>query len=91
MNKYNIGFSIKLPIPGQDFSNLETRFDWSEETELKFSEALENATQQIQIARVKLDKVGADIQLEYKSVLEEYETKLQKARETFIKMSNEKK
>jgi hypothetical protein len=90
MNKYNIGFSIKLPIPGQDYSNLETRFDWEEETDLKFGEALENAVGQVQMARVRLDKVGSDLQLEYKSLLEEQEARLEKAREEYLKLANKK-
>lgn len=91
MNKYNIGFSIKLPIPGQDYSNLETRFDWSEETQDSFEDALERAKEQIKMARAHMDKVGSDLQLEYKSLIEEQETKLNKAREAYIKLANDKK
>ena len=90
MNKYNIGFSIKLPIPGQQFSNLETRFDWTEETELPFKEALKGAKEQMEVARAELDKVGAELQLEYKSLIESQEGKLNKAREEYIKLRNEK-
>lgn len=90
MNKYNIGFSIKLPIPGQDYSNLEIRYDWTEETELGFLEALQGATEQIKKAREKLDKVGSDLQLEYKSLIEEQEARLEKAREEYLKLANKK-
>lgn len=90
MNKYNIGFSIKLPIPGQQYSNLETRFDWSEETELPFEEALEGAKEQIGIARKQMDKVGTALQLEYKSLIEEQESRLNKAREEYLKLVNKK-
>jgi len=90
MNKYNIGFSIKLPIPGQQYSNLETRFDWSEDTELPFKEALEQSRLQIIEARKAFNTVGAEAQAEYRSLIEEQEAKLNKAREEYIKLKNEK-
>jgi hypothetical protein len=90
MNKYNIGFSIKLPIPGQQYSNLEARFNWEEETELPFEEAMEHAEGQIEVMREKVDRVGGELQLAYKSLIELQEEKLAKAREEFIKLKGKK-
>ena len=90
MNRYNIGFSLKLPIPGQQFSNLEQRFDWSEETELDFNKAIDMALEQSKVARKKLDMVGADLQVYYKNLIEEQEGRLNKAREEYIKLASKK-
>ena len=90
MNKYNIGFSIKLPIPGQQYSNLEARFNWEEETELPFDKAMEQAEKQIEVVREKVDRVGGELQLAYKSLIELQEEKLSKAREEFIKLKGAK-
>ncbi len=90
MNKYNIGFSIKLPIPGQQYSNLEARFNWEEETELPFDKAMEQAEKQIEVVREKVDRVGGELQLAYKSLIELQEEKLSKAREEFIKLKGKK-
>lgn len=90
MNKYNIGFSIKLPIVGQQFSNLESRFDWSEETELTFDEALQRAIKQAQEARVALDKDSVTWQTSLVTKSEEQEKKLEKAREMYINSKNNK-
>lgn len=86
MNKYNVGFSIKLPIPGQQYSNLEARFDWEQETELSFEDAMKEADKQIEVLRGKVDKVGGEMQLNYKTLIEVQEEKLAKAREEFIKL-----
>ena len=88
MNKYNVGFTIKLPIPGQQYSNLEQRFDWSEDTNLKFEDAIDLALEQSKSAREKLDMVGADLQIHYKTLIEEQEAKLNKAREEYIKLAS---
>lgn len=88
MGKYNIGFSLKLPIPGQQFSNLETRFDWEETTTLPFKEALAQAKEQAKAAREELDMTGAELQLHYKSLIEDQEGRLHKAREEYIKLAN---
>lgn len=90
MNRYNIGFTIKLPIPDQQYSNLETRFDWGEDTDLDFEAAIERAVEQAKVAREKFDMVGAEIQLHYKSLIELQEEKLSKAREEFIKLKKGK-
>jgi type IV secretory pathway VirB4 component len=90
MNKYNVGFSIKLPIPDQQYSNLEARFSWEEETDLPFEQAMEQAQKQIEVLRDKVDKVGGEIQAYYKSLIELQEEKLSKAREEYIKLKNEK-
>lgn len=90
MNRYNIGFSLKLPIPGQQFSNLEQRFDWSEDTELSFEKAIDVALEQSKVARKKLDMVGADLQIYYKTLIEEQESRLNKAREEYIKLASKK-
>jgi hypothetical protein len=90
MNKYNIGFSIKLPIPDQQYSNLEARFSWEEETELPFEQAMEQAEKQIEVLRGKVDKVGAEMQAHYKSLIELQEEKLSKAREEYIKLRSTK-
>lgn len=90
MNKYNIGFGIKLPIPDQQYSNLEARFNWEEETELPFDKAMEQAEKQIEVLRDKVDKVGAQMQAHYKSLIEQQEQKLSKAREEYIKLRNTK-
>jgi hypothetical protein len=89
MNKYSVGFSIKLPIPGQQYSNLEARFNWEEETELPFDKAMEHAEGQIEVMREKVDRVGGELQLAYKSLIELQEEKLAKAREEFIKLKNQ--
>ena len=90
MNKYSVGFSIKLPIPGQQYSNLEARFNWEEETELPFDKAMEQAEKQIEVVREKVDRVGGELQLAYKSLIELQEEKLSKAREEFIKLKGAK-
>lgn len=90
MNKYSVGFSIKLPIPGQQYSNLEARFNWEEETELPFDKAMEQAEKQIEVVREKVDRVGGELQLAYKSLIELQEEKLAKAREEFIKLKGAK-
>jgi hypothetical protein len=90
MNKYSVGFSIKLPIPGQQYSNLEARFNWEEETELPFDKAMEQAEKQIEVVREKVDRVGGELQLAYKSLIELQEEKLAKAREEFIKLKGKK-
>jgi hypothetical protein len=90
MNKYSVGFSIKLPIPGQQYSNLEARFNWEEETELPFDKAMEQAEKQIEVVREKVDRVGGELQLAYKSLIELQEEKLSKAREEFIKLKGKK-
>ncbi len=90
MNKYNIGFSIKLPIPDQQYSNLEARFNWEEETDLPFDKAMEQAEGQLEVLRDKVDKVGAEMQAHYKSLIEQQEEKLSKAREEYIKLKNTK-
>lgn len=88
MNRYNIGFSLKLPIPGQQYSNLEQRFDWSEDTDLSFDKALDIAFEQSKVAREKLDMAGADLQVHYKTLIEEQEARLNKAREEYIKLAS---
>jgi GTP-binding protein EngB required for normal cell division len=90
MNKYNVGFSIKLPIPDQQYSNLEARFSWEEETDLPFEQAMEQAEKQIEVLRDKVDKVGAQMQAHYKSLIEQQEAKLSKAREEYIKLKSTK-
>lgn len=91
MNKYNIGFSIKLPITGQQFSNLETRLDWGEETEMSFDEALPRMIEQAKKAREAIDGDSSKWQTELITSYEEKDRKLEKAREAYINLKNEKK
>lgn len=90
MNKYNIGFSIKLPITGQQFSNLETRIDWGEETEMPFEDALPRMIAQAKKAREAIDGDSSKWQTELITSYEEKDRKLDKAREAYINLKNEK-
>jgi len=90
MNKYNIGFSIKLPITGQQFSNLETRIDWGEETEMPFEDALPRMIGQAKKAREAIDGDSSKWQTELITSYEEKDRKLDKARESYISLRNEK-
>lgn len=90
MNKYNIGFSIKLPITGQQFSNLETRMDWGEETEMPFEDALPRMVEQARKVREALDGDSSKWQTELITSYEEKDRKLDKAREAYINLKNEK-
>ena len=61
-----------------------------EETELPFDKAMEQAEKQIEVVREKVDRVGGELQLAYKSLIELQEEKLSKAREEFIKLKGKK-
>ena len=90
MNKYKIGFSIKLPIKGVDYSNIETRFDWEEETELGFDEAIKKSIIQGEVARIKLENASNEWKTSIETEIESLNKKLEKAREAYINLSKQK-
>lgn len=91
MNKINIGFNLKLPIQGIQYSNIENWCTWEIETEDGLDKALSQATQDGKKIREFVAKVGSQAEVELKSKLEDLESNIEKAREEYIKLATENK
>lgn len=83
--KVIVKYGVKLPIEGVQFSNVETAIEW----ELEGDEAgLEKEIR----AKVQamVDEIAEDTAGQFKSVLASQSAKLEKAREEYIKLKENK-
>src|SRR5690554_3865532 len=91
MNKINIGFNLKLPIQGIQYTNIENWCTWEMETDKDLDTDLKQATEDGKKIREFVAKVGSQAEIELKSKLEDLETNINKAREEYIKIATENK
>lgn len=86
MNKIGFGITIKMPIQGVQYSNVENWVSWEEETELGFDEALKEQKEHAIKGREWINEVGSEAAGDIQNQLEDSTKRLEKAREEFIKL-----